>query len=89
MACCCFGNLAAFQWKCAAAPAQRQFGVRDVFFADMHKQRVSKRRIKSAEGLPKTSSSDSVHVRFGRSPLPFVWSIGLSSAYLFLALIEA
>ena len=54
---CRFGNLAAFQWKCAAAPARRQFGISDGFFADllvsMHKPRVSKRKIKSAGGLPK------------------------------------
>ena len=35
MARCRFGNLAAFQWKYAAGPAQRQFGVGAVFFADM------------------------------------------------------
>ena len=57
MARCRFGNLAAFQWKCAAAPAQRQFGDSAVFVADMlfsmQKPRVSKRKIKSAEALPK------------------------------------
>ena len=57
MARCRFGNLAAFQWEWAAAPARRQFGIRDVLLADMpfsmHKPRASKRKIKSAEALPK------------------------------------
>ena len=77
---CCFGNLAAFQWKCAAAPAQRQFGVSAVFFADMlvsmQKPRASKRKIKSAEALPKNLCTDSV--LFGQLPLAFFSSIGLS-----------
>ena len=64
-----------------SGPARCQFRVSAVFFADMlvsmHKPRVSKRKIKSAEGLPKNSWSDSV--LFGRLPLAFVWSIGLSS----------
>ena len=76
---CRFGILAAFQWKCAAAPAQRQFGVGAVFFAvmllSMHKPRVSKREIKSAEGLPTNLGPDSV--LFGRLPFAFFWSIGL------------
>ena len=80
MARCRFGNLAAFQWKCAAVPARRQFGLGAGFFADMlvymHKPRASKRKIKSAEGLPKNMRSDSV--LFGRLPLAFLWSIGLS-----------
>ena len=54
MAQCRFGDLASFQWKCAAA--QRRFGVGAVFFADMflsmHKPWVSKRELKSAGGLP-------------------------------------
>ena len=78
MARCRFGDLAAFQWKCAAAPTQRQFGVSAVFFADMlvsmQKPRVSKRKIKSAEGLPKNLGPDSV--LFGRLPLALFWSIG-------------
>ena len=43
----------------------------------MHKPRASKRKIKSAEGLPKNLRADSV--LFGRPPLPFFWSIGLST----------
>ena len=87
MARCRFGNLAAFQWKCAAALAQREFGISAVFFADMlfsmHKQRAStERKIKSAdsEGLPKNLGPDSV--LFGWLPLAFCWSIniGLSMA---------
>ena len=35
MARCSLGNVAAFQWKCAAVPAQRQFGISAIFFADM------------------------------------------------------
>ena len=81
MARCRFGNLAAFQWKCAAAPARRRFGIGAVFFADllvsMHKQWVSKRKIKSAGGLPKNLCADSV--LFGQLPLAFFLSIGLSS----------
>ena len=83
MARCRFGNLPAFQWKCAATPAQRRFGVSAVFFAvmlfSMHKPRASKRKIKSAEGasegLPKTFRADSV--LFGWLPLSFFWSVGL------------
>ena len=60
--------------------ARRQFGFSDVFFAgmllSMHKPRASTRKVKSAEGLPKNTWSDSV--LFGRPPLPFFWSIGLS-----------
>ena len=61
--------------------ARRQFELSDVFFADMlfsmHKPRVSKRKIKSAEGLPRNLRSDSV--LFGRLPPAFFWSIGLSN----------
>ena len=32
---CRFGNLAPFQWKCAAAPAPRQFMIDAGFFAAM------------------------------------------------------
>ena len=48
----------------------RQFGIGAVFFADMlvsmHKPRASKRKIKSAEELPKALWPDSV--LFGRPP---------------------
>ena len=81
MARCRFGILAAFQWKCAAAPAQRQVGVSAVFFADMllsmQTPRASKRKIKSAEGLPKNLRADLV--LFGRLSLAFFWCIGLSN----------
>ena len=81
MARCRFGILAAFQWKCAAAPAQQQFGIGAVLFAVMlfymHKQWASKRKNKSAEGLPKNSWSYSV--LFGRLPLAFLSSVGLST----------
>ena len=64
-----------------AAPAQRQFGVGAVFFAgmllSMQQPRASKRKIKSAEGLPKSLGPDSV--LFGRLALAFFWSIGLSN----------
>ena len=54
---------------------------RAVFLADMllsmQKPRVSKRKLQSAEGLPKNLRPD--FVLFGRLPLAFLWSIGLSS----------
>ena len=57
----------------AHAHAQRQFGISDVFFADMlfsmHKPRVSKRKIQSAEGLPTHLRAESV--LFGVLPLAF------------------
>ena len=52
-----------------AAPARRQFGVGAVFFADMlfsmQKPRASKRKIKSAEGLP-TNLGSSI-IKFARA----------------------
>ena len=43
----------------------------------MQKPQVSKSKIKSAEGLPKSLGPDSV--LFGRLALAFFWSIGLSN----------
>ena len=43
----------------------------------MQTPRVSKRKIKSAEGLPKNLRADLV--LFGRLPLAFFWCIGLST----------
>ena len=50
-------------------------------FLYMHKPRVSKRKIKSAEGLPKNLGPDSV--LFGRLSLAFLWSIDLSTLGLY------
>ena len=53
---------------------------RSKLYADMllsmQKPRASKRKIKSAEGPPKNLGPESV--LFGRLPLAFFWSIGLS-----------
>ena len=67
-----------------SGPARCQFRVSAVFFADMlfsmHKPRVSERKIKSAEGLPKNLCAESVRMLFGGLPLAFLWSIGLSNS---------
>ena len=61
--------MAEFQWKCAAAPAPRKFGVGAVFFPvmvlSMHWPWVFKRKIKAAEadGLRKNLRSHATGVR--------------------------
>ena len=68
-------------WPHFNGNAQRRPRSGDVSFADMllsmQKPRVSKRKIRSAGGPPKNPWSDSV--LFGRLPLAFLWSIGLST----------